>query len=154
MLGGTPSLSNLPVPIDSTIPAAPMEASVLVPLCGLSSATDHMPCTQCIVSILSDHIACNSSIECTLSFRSVNVDSSSGVTLRTCTPDDPFVEVILVQLVLIKGEFSADCCMHMTTMFVHTVVGFGDTTNEELMDSTALSRGYTSRRSRLCILFY
>lgn len=142
----------------AAVAAVPLEASVLVPSRGAAEAqavggvAAALVCTQCTMSMQSDHMPCNGSLECSLSFRGVTVLLSAS---RGCAGDvkpwaptatDPFVDVMLVQLVLIKGEFSADCCMHMKTVLVHTVIGFGDSTNEELMETTALSRGYTSRR--------
>lgn len=151
-------------PAAGSVTRSMLEASVLVRggACAVEDAKS-IPCTQCTVSLPSDHLATSGSLECTISFRSVaahpptsdegrddkRTDERLGQTTpRTPTTDCPFVPIQLVQLVLIRGEFSGDCCLHMHTALVHTAVGLGDATNESLAATTALSRGYSTRRWR------
>ena len=149
-------------PATGSVARSTLEASVLVPgsISPEVETGKSISCTQCTVSLPSDHLATSGSLECTISFRSVaahppstenreskSTDERLGQTApRTPTAEAPFIPIQLVQLVLIRGEFSGDCCLHMHTALVHTVVGLGDATNESLADTTPLSRGYSTRR--------
>ena len=113
---------------------------------------ENIPCTKCTLSIPSQFISATGNLDITLKFKGEVIVPSGRANNATTTPA-AFVDIVLVQIVLIQGEFSADCCLNMRTVLVHTVIGYGDEANAALMESTALSRGYSTRR--LCyIAFY
>jgi hypothetical protein len=161
-------------PADSATPAAAATPAATAAAIPAAAAAAPRRCTRCSLRAASDRLSCSGTLELTLAFHSVVVDSnnnssssysnsnsdsknsssdsdSNNININSSSSSrragGPFVDIMLAQLVLIKGEFSGEFCLHMSQLLVHTVVGADDGGVEEALgDATAMSRGYSSRR--------